>query len=149
MAPRAIGIGVGELDAIVAETRGEASEHMRIPARWQIEPSARRQSGARRAIRGTLSSSTWSYPGVGATAMALWTLHAWAIDAADISPLLIFSITGNAMRQEHSAGIALPYRTAHRVRQQHFPGGGVSTSRPVTPALIMDEANSFVRDSKE
>jgi hypothetical protein len=89
-AAEAIGIGVGELDAIVTKARGEASVASRLPSRWEIERwneavdtrellSVLRDTFARHVV----------LPDHGATAMALWTLHAWAFEAADISPFLV------------------------------------------------------------
>jgi hypothetical protein len=117
-AAEAIGIGVGELDAIVVKVRGEASVPLRLPSRWEIERWDETVDTAEllSTLRDTFAQRV-VLPEHGAAAMALWTLHAWALDAADVSPFLVFSAP--EMRCGKSTALALLYRTCPRTRRRH------------------------------
>jgi hypothetical protein len=129
-AAEAIGIGVGELDAIVSKARGESSVRSCVPARWAIErwdetvDTAELLSTTARHVRPTPHPARARRGGHG------------ALDSARMGdrrrpclPVPHVFVAGDAVRQEHGAGADLPHRAAHRVRQQHLPGGGVSLRR--------------------
>jgi putative DNA primase/helicase len=149
-AAEAIGIGVGELDAIVAKARGEASVASRLPSRWEIglwdEPV---DGGALLTeLRDTFAQHV-VLPEHGAAAMALWTLHAWALDAADVSPFLVFSAP--EMRCGKSTALALLCRTCPRTAfaSNISPAAVFRYIEANRPTLIIDEADSFMHGNEE
>ena len=149
-AAEAIGIGVGELDAIVAKARGESSVRSRVPARWAIERSDETVDTAEllSTLRDTFAQHV-ILPEHGAAAMALWILHAWAIDAAHVSPFLAFS--SPEMRCGKSTALALLYRTGPRTAfaSNISPAAVFRYVEANQPTLIIDEADSFVHGSEE
>jgi Protein of unknown function (DUF3631) len=145
-----IGIGVGEFDAIVAKARGEASVASRLPSRWEIERWDETVDTAEllSTLRDTFAQHV-VLPEHGAAAMALWTLHAWALDTADVSPFLVFSAP--EMRCGKSTALALLYRTCPRTAfASNISSAAVfryiESNRPT---LIIDEADSFMHGSEE
>ena len=137
-----IGIPVTELDKIVIEARGEPE-----PAtleRWRLEPWEQPvlTSDLLDALRETYTNHA-VLPDHGAATMALWTLHAWAIDAAYVSPFLVF--TSPVMRCGKSTALALLYRTGPRTA---FASNITSSAifryvETYHPTLIIDEADTF------
>ena len=99
-AAKGLGITLAELDKIVAEARGETSAA--TPERWSIAPWDTAIDTAELLLQHA------------ARAMALWTLHASALDAAHVSPLPHVFLAGDAVRQEHRRSVL--YRTAPRRR---------------------------------
>jgi hypothetical protein len=149
-AAEAIGIGVGELDAIVAKARGEASVPSRLPSRWEIERWVETVDTAE--LLSTLRDTVAQHiilPEHGAAAMALWILHAWAIDAAHVSPFLMF--LSPEMRCGKSTALALIYRTAPRTAfaSNISPAAVFRYVEANQPTLIIDEADTFVRGNEE
>ena len=106
-----IGIGVTELDKVVAEARGDVSEPS--PERWAVEPWHEPVATADllQSLRRTYEKHV-VLPEHGTVAMALWCLHAWTIDASYVSPFLMF--TSPEMRCGKSTALSLLYRTAPR-----------------------------------
>jgi hypothetical protein len=89
-AAKGLGITLAELDKIVAEARGETSAA--TPERWSVAPWDTVIDTAE--LLAALRDTFMRYiiiPLHAAIAMALWTLHAWALDAAYVSPFLMFS----------------------------------------------------------
>jgi hypothetical protein len=149
-AAEAIGIGVGELDAIVAKARGESSVPSRLPSRWEIERWDETVDTAE--LLSTLRDTVAQHiilPEHGAAAMALWILHAWAIDAAHVSPFLMF--LSPEMRCGKSTALALIYRTAPRTAfvSNISPAAVFRYVEANQPTLIIDEADTFVRGNEE
>jgi hypothetical protein len=149
-AAEAIGIRVGELDAIVAKARGEASVPSSLPCRWEIERWDEMVDTAEllSTLRDTFAQHV-VLPEHGAVTMALWTLHAWAIDAACVSPFLMFSAP--EMRCGKSTALALIYRTGPRTAfaSNISPAAVFRYIEAHHPTLIVDEADSFVQSSEE
>ena len=110
-AAKKIGIPVTELDKIVIEARGKPEAA--TLERWRLEPWEQPvlTSDLLDALRETYTNHA-VLPDHGAETMALWTMHAWAIDAAYFSPFLMF--TSPVMRCGKSTALALLYRTCPR-----------------------------------
>ena len=140
-----IGIPVTELDKIVIEARGEPE-----PAtleRWRFEAWEQPvlTSDLLEALRETYANHA-VLPDHGAATMALWTLHAWTIDAAYVSPFLM--LTSPVMRCGKSTALALLYRSGPRTA---FASNITSSAifryvETYHPTLIIDEADTFAHD---
>jgi putative DNA primase/helicase len=143
-----IGIGVVELDKIVAEARGEAPPV--TPERWAVEPwpEAVDTADLLQAVVETYGKHVF-LPEHGAVAMALWCLHCWAIDAAYVSPFLMF--TSPEMRCGKSRALSLLFRTGPRTS---FAANISSASvfryiDACHPVLLIDEADTFTGDNEQ
>ncbi len=81
--------------------------------------------------------------------MALWILHAWALDAAYVSPFLMFA--SPEMRCGKSTALALLNWTAPRtaIASNISPAATYRYIEAACPTLLIDEADTFVRDNEE
>jgi putative DNA primase/helicase len=88
-------------------------------------------------------------PPHGANAMALWALHAWAIDAAYLTPFLMF--VSPEPRCRKSTALALLYRTAPRTAM----ASNISAAaiyryvEALHPTLLLDEAETFPMENED
>jgi hypothetical protein len=141
-----LGIGVGVLDKIVSKARGEAKPD----EEWEVEPWPEEVATADllRDLRETFSAHV-ILPEHGAAAMALWTLHAWTIDVASVSPFLSF--TSPMMRCGKSTALMLLNRTGPRpaLASNISPAAIFRYVEKYHPCLIIDEADSFVSGNEE
>jgi Protein of unknown function (DUF3631) len=143
----ALGVAATELDKIVAETR--SADPGELP-RWRIEPWDKPVSTS--TLLKSLADAYEDYvilPPHGATAMALWNLHAWALEAAYVSPILMF--VSPEPRCGKSTALSLIYRTGPRTAM----ASNISTAavyryiERMRPTLLLDEAETFVSESEE
>jgi hypothetical protein len=91
-AAKTLGVQVGVLDKMVSVKRAEAADEESELPHWKVEPWPRDVSGAD--LLDDLKSTFEKYillPPGAAEASALWVLHAWTMDAGDISPFLVLS----------------------------------------------------------
>ena len=147
-AAKQIGIGVTELDKLVAGARGEAPPA--TPERWTVEPWEQEVTTA-----DLLHALVETYPKYvvlpehGGVAMALWCLQAWAIDAAYVSPFLMF--TSPEMRCGKSTALSLLYRTSPRTvfASNISPASLFRYIDSRHPVLLIDEADTFARDNEQ
>jgi Protein of unknown function (DUF3631) len=147
-AAKQIGIGVTELDKLVAAARGETPPA--TPERWTVEPWEQEVTTA-----DLLHALLETYPKYvilpehGAVAMALWCLQAWAIDAAYVSPFLMF--TSPEMRCGKSTALSLLYRTSPRTvfASNISPASLFRYIDSCHPVLLIDEADTFARDDEQ
>ncbi len=136
-----IGITVAALDKIVAEARSEGRSEE--PAHWQVE---RWPQPVATADLLTDLSQIYSrhviLPEHGAPAMALWTLHAWAIEAFHCSPLLMFC--SPEMRCGKSTAMSLLYWTGPRtvLASNISPAAIFRYIEAEHPTLLTDEAET-------
>lgn len=142
-----IGIPVTELDKIVKEARGEPEPE--TLERWRLEPWEEPVLTAD--LLDALRETYKAYAVLqdhGAATMALWVLHAWAIDAAYVSPFLMF--TSPVMRCGKSTALALLYRTGPRTARASniTPSAIFRYIETYHPTLIIDEADTFARDDE-
>ena len=147
-AAKRMGITLADLDKIIAEARG--GKPAATPERWSVVPwdTAVDTSQLLTALRDTfmlyliLSNHA-------ATAMALWTLHAWTLDAAYVSPFLMFS------SPEMRCGKSTALRVLYRVCPRTALASNISSAaifRYVEawhPTLLIDEAETFVTGNEE
>jgi putative DNA primase/helicase len=136
-----IGITRAELDKIVAEARSDPPSEE--PAHWQVEPWPEPVATA-----DLLADLTKIYsrhlilPDHGATVMALWALHAWAIAAFHCSPLLMFC--SPEMRCGKSTAMTLLYWTGPRtvLASNISPAAIFRYIEAEHPTLLTDEAET-------
>ena len=88
-AARELGMRVDALDKIIRHMRVEAEENAALP-HWNVEPWETEVAGAELldAIEGMFRRYI-VLPKGAAEGLALWTLHAWTMDAGDVSPFMV------------------------------------------------------------
>jgi len=88
-------------------------------------------------------------PECGAEAIALWTIHAWAIDAAQISPVLILE------SPEKRCGKTTTLNLVGAVAPSSIPASSISPAslfrsvEKFQPTLLIDEADRALKNSDE
>ena len=85
-----LGIGVSALDKVVKGRRSATEDENAALPHWNVEPSAEPVDGA--ALLNNLRQVFRRYvvlPKGADIALPLWVLHAWTMDAGDISPLMV------------------------------------------------------------
>ena len=85
-----LGIRVSALDKLVKGRRAATEDENAALPHWNVEPSAELVDGA--ALLNNLRQIFRRYvvlPTGADIALALWVLHAWTMDAGDISPLMV------------------------------------------------------------
>jgi putative DNA primase/helicase len=140
------------LDQLVRAKQGESKSAAppAVSKRWQVEPWDEQVDGA--ALLNELRAAFQRYlilPERGAAVMALWTLHAWTIDAAFVSPLLTF--TSPEMRCGKSTALGLLSRCAPRTAMASniTPSAIFRYVEAHQPTLLIDEGDTFLGGSEE
>jgi putative DNA primase/helicase len=149
-----LGVRVGTLDAAVAKLRGETLADTPADAgligSWAIESWPELVPGAE--ILDDLVAVFSRYvvlPAHGARALALWTLHAWAHDAAAVSPLVVL------VSPEKRSGKTTTLLLLRYVAPRPLPAANVTAPvlfRAVErwrPTLLVDEADTFLAENAE
>src|SRR5262249_62150977 len=82
-------------------------------------------------------------------AIALWTLHAWTIDAGDISPFVVL-VSPTKRCGKTSVLIVLYYLTPRSELASNISASAIFRYiEEVHPTLLVDEADTFVKGSEE
>jgi putative DNA primase/helicase len=81
--------------------------------------------------------------------LALWTLHAWTVDAGDISPFLVL-VSPTKRCGKTNTLIVLYYLTPRSELASNItPSAIFRYIEDVRPTLLIDEADSFLKDNEE
>ena len=94
-----LGIRVSALDKLVKGRRAAREDENRVLPHWNVEPSAEPVDGPE--LLNDLREVFRRYvvlPKGADIALALWVLHAWTMDAGDVSPLLSAGVADEALR---------------------------------------------------
>jgi len=82
-------------------------------------------------------------------ALALWVLHAWTMDAGEISPFMVL-VSPTKRCGKTSVMILLQYLTPRSELSSNITGPALFRYiEAVRPTLLIDEADSFVKDNEE
>ena len=149
----AFNMPVSWLDKAIEDHRKKSTSEsttVTLPEKWKVEPWEETVAGA--VLLDDLRATIERYvvlPEHASATMALWTMHAWTIDAAFVSPFLMFS--SPEMRCGKSTALALINRCAPRSAMASNISKAalfryVETSKPT---LLIDEAETFAIDNEE
>ena len=84
-----------------------------------------------------------------ADALALWVLHAWTMDAGDTSPFMVL-VSPTKRCGKTSVLIVLLYLTPRSELASNISASALFRYvEDVRPTLLIDEADSFIRDNEE
>jgi Protein of unknown function (DUF3631) len=147
---RSLGIQVAALDKLVKGQRAAAADEESELPHWKVEPWTGDVPGAE--LLDDLKSVFEKYiflPSGAAEASALWTLHAWTMDAGDISPFLVL-VSPTKRCGKTSMLILLLYLTPRSELASNISSSAVFRYiEDVRPTLLIDEADSFVSENEE
>jgi putative DNA primase/helicase len=145
-----LGMRVDVLDKIIRQARAQAEEDCTALPHWKVDPWESEIPGAQ--LLDDIKKVFCRYivlPRGAGDALALWALHAWTMDAGDISPFLVL-VSPTKRCGKTSALIVLYYLTPRSEL-----AGNISASalfryvEQIRPTLLIDEADSFVQDNEE
>jgi putative DNA primase/helicase len=142
-------VRVATLDKAVREKRSADHDAATLP-HWQVEPSPLPVDGAKLldALRQVFRHYIVLPPGAD-TALALWVLHAWTMDAGDISPFMVL-VSPTKRCGKTSVLILLFYLTPKSELASNITAAALFRNiEAVRPTLLIDEADSFVKDNEE
>src|SRR5262249_40983045 len=146
---KALGISVAAVGKVVRR-RAQAEKKADALPHWHVDPWDTAVSGAE--LLDDLEKMFRRYiilPKCAAEALALWTLHAWTMDAGDISPFLV--LVSPTKRCGKTSVLIIPYYVTPRSEL----ASNISASavfryiQETRPTLLIDEADSFLKDNEE
>jgi hypothetical protein len=118
-----LGVRVATLDKVVQVKRSADHDAATLP-HWQVEPSAVPVDGAKLldALRQVFRHYIVLPPGAD-IALALWVLHAWTMDAGEISPFMVL-VSPTKRCGKTNVLIILYYLTPHSLLSDAALGVG-------------------------
>jgi putative DNA primase/helicase len=147
---RRLKVRLGTLDKAVAELRCEASSVRSDLPHWNVEPSSSSVAGAQ--LLDELAAIFRRYvilPRYGAETLALWVMHAWALDASDISPFLVLKSPEKRCGKT-TVLVLLQFLTPKSELASNItPAAIFRYIEQERPTLIIDEADTFVNANDE
>jgi putative DNA primase/helicase len=148
----ALGVRVGTLDDKVEALRKKAAEEDDQDAlpHWKVVPwSEPVNSGALLDAIKRVFRRYIVLPKGADTALSLWVLHAWTMDAGDISPFIVL-VSPTKRCGKTSVLILLYFLTPKSELAANITAASLFRYiEAVRPTLLIDEADSFVKDNEE
>ena len=147
-----LGMRVGTLDGEVEALRKkmEAEDDKDDLPHWSVEPWSEPVDGA--ALLDSIKRVFRRYivlPKGAEVALSLWVLHAWTMDAGDISPFMVL-VSPTKRCGKTSVLILLFYLTPKSELASNItPAALFRYIETVRPTLLIDEADAFVRNNEE
>jgi putative DNA primase/helicase len=146
---KCLGIGVGELDKLVRESRKAISVDD-DPEHWVVEPFPEPVDGTW--LLDELKATFERYlvlPAHVPEALALWVMHTWTIDVCDISPYL--ALISPERRCGKTTVLKLLNRLAHRavLASNITPAALFRYIEAKHPTLLIDEFDAALKDNEE
>src|SRR6516164_3639408 len=147
-----LGMRVGTLDDQVRALRkkmGADDDKDDLP-HWKVEPWPEPVDGA--VLLDSIKRVFRRYiilPKAAEVALSLWVLHAWTVDAGDISPFMVL-VSPTKRCGKTSVLILLFYLTPKSELASNITAAALFRYiEAVRPTLLIDEADSFVKDNEE
>jgi putative DNA primase/helicase len=145
-----LGVTVVALDRMVRQVRAQAEKTEAALPHWNVIPWDRPVSGAD--LLDGIASAFRRYivlPKGAADALALWTLHAWTMDAGDISPFMVL-VSPTKRCGKTSVLIILYFLTPRSELASNITASALFRYiEEERPTLLIDEADSFAKDNEE
>ena len=150
LAAAGLGIRVSALDKLVKGRWAARQAENAVLPHWNVEPSAEPVDGA--ALLNNLRQIFRRYvvlPTGADIVLSLWVLHAWTMDAGDISPLMVL-VSPTKRCGKTSVLILMYFLTPRSELSSNITAPALFRYiEDVRPTLLIDEADSFVKDNEE
>jgi putative DNA primase/helicase len=141
-----LGVRVSALDEAVHKQGARSHDEASALPHWKAEPWADAVSGAE--LLASIKSVFEKYivlPAGAADVLSLWVLHAWTIDAGDISPFLVLASPTKRCGKT-SVLIVLCYLTPRSELASNISASALFRYvEEMRPTLLIDEADSFLK----
>jgi Protein of unknown function (DUF3631) len=147
---KSIGIPVAALDKLVRQAQGRAEDKDAELAHWKVKPWDAPVDGATLLTDIEQAFTHYVFLPTGASgALALWVLHSWTMDAGDISPFIVL-VSPTKRCGKTTVLIILYYLTPRSELASNIsPSALFRYVEEIRPTLLIDEADSFVKDNEE
>jgi hypothetical protein len=140
-----LGIRVSVLDKLVKQEQAAVENESTALPHWKVKSWPERVDGA--ALLDSIKRVFRRYivlPKDADIALALWVLHAWTMDAGDISPFLVL-VSPTKRCGKTSVLIILFYLTPKSELASNITASSLFRYiEEVRPTLLIDEADSFL-----
>jgi len=140
------GVRVGALDEAVRKQQAQSHDEASALPHWKVEPWADIVPSAE--LLAGIGKEFEKYivlPPGAADALSLWVLHAWTIDAGDISPFLVLASPTKRCGKT-SVLIVLCYLTPRSELASNISSSALFRYvEEMRPTLLIDEADSFLK----
>jgi len=149
-AAKELGITVGTLDKVIAEHRARESDDRAELPHWKVEPWKEPVDLAQLLNDIVRVFNRYAIlPKHAPEALALWVLHAWAFDAWDISPFMVL-VSPEKRCGKTTILIILQYLTPRSELASNLSASAIFRYiEEQRPTLLIDEADTFVKDNEE
>lgn len=147
---KSLGMPVAALDRLVRQSRAQAEDEAATLPHWNVEPwnTAVSADELLTAITSIFARYIALPKGAG-DALALWTLHAWTMDAGDISPFLVL-VSPTKRCGKTSVLIILLFLTPRSELASNISASAIFRYiEDIRPTLLIDEADTFVKGNEE
>src|SRR5262245_38908987 len=145
-----LGIRVSALDKLVRQAQAAVENQNTALPHWNVEPWPEPVIGAE--LLDAIKQVFRRYivlPKDADIALALWVLHAWTMDAGDISPFMVL-VSPTKRCGKTSVLILLYFLTPKSELAANITASSLFRYiEAVRPTLLIDEADSFVKDNEE
>src|SRR5262245_36241089 len=145
-----LGVRVATLDNVIRDKRASAHDDAATLSHWRVELSPVPVGGT--ALLDRLRQIFRRYivlPKGAYIALALWVLHAWTYDAGDISPFMVL-VSPTKRCGKTSVLILLQYLTPRSELASNISAAALFRYiEKEHPTLLIDEADSFVKDNEQ
>src|SRR5262249_19350632 len=149
-AAKQLGIKVDTLDKAVRDHRAQTEEDCASLPHWKFEPSPDPVDGA--ALLNAVRQIFRRYivlPQGADIALSLWVLHAWTMDAGEISPFMVL-MSPTKRCGKTSVLILIYFLTPRSELAANITASSLFRYiEELRPTLLIDEADSFVKDNEE
>jgi putative DNA primase/helicase len=144
-----LGVRVATLDKVIRKMWATDKDDGALP-HWTVEPSSQPVDGAALLYKLRQVFRHFIFLPKGAdVALPLWVLHAWTYDAGDVSPFMVL-LSPTKRCGKTSVMILLQYLTPRSELASNITGPALFRYiEAVRPTLLIDEADSFVKDNEE
>ena len=150
LAARKLGMTVAALDRVIKHARAQANDDAAELPHWNVQPWPEAVETA--ALLDDIKAVFTRYivlPKGAADAIALWVLHAWTVDAGEISPFLVLASPTKRCGKT-SVLIVLMYVTPRSELASNItPSALFRYIEKAHPTLLVDEGDSFVKENEE
>ena len=143
-------IPVAALDKLVRKAQARAEDSSAELPHWKVKPWDETVEGA--GLLADIERVFVRYiflPKGASVALALWVLHAWTMDAGDTSPFMVL-VSPTKRCGKTTVLIILSYLTQRAELASNIsPSALFRYIEEIRPTLLIDEADSFVKDNEE
>src|SRR5262249_1526114 len=147
---KTLGIPVAALDKLVRQAQARAEDSSAELPHWKVKPWDEPVEGAGLLADIERVFVRYVFVPTGASgALALWVLHAWTMDGGDSSPFVVL-ISPTKRCGKTTVLIILSYLTPRAELASNIsPSALFRYVEEIRPTLLIDEADSFVKDNEE